>query len=109
MTKQQLNVRVADLTTRQLDRLITRMNMTKGEVVMLAVDRMYRESVDEWARPEQGDSVRLVDVEDQSLGIVVQDGAMKSLIEFPADPLSGAQWDREWYSNARLEIVKRRA
>lgn len=109
MTKQQLNVRIANLTRNQIDQIAERQNLTAGEVVMLAVDRMYREHVRADARPNSGDSVRLNDVENCPLGIVIQDSAFRSLIEFPADRLSGASWDREWYNNERLEIVKRRA
>ena len=44
MTKQQFNVRLPDLTREQIDWLAFHENMTQGEVVMLAVDRFYRES-----------------------------------------------------------------
>ena len=109
MTKQQLNVRIADLTRAQIDRIAERQNLTPGEVVMLAVDRMFRSMIDASARPEQGDTVTLRDVENCPTGVVIQDAAARSLVEFPADRLSGAQLDRDWYGNERLEIVKRRA
>lgn len=107
--KQQLNVRIADLTRNQIDQIANAENLTAGEVVMLAVDRMYRERIRNDARPAPGDTVRLNDVEDCPLGVVIQDSAFRSLIEFPADPLSGASYDRDWYNNERLEIIKRRA
>jgi len=109
MTKQQLNVRIADLTRNQIDRIAKTENFTAGEVVMLAVDRMYRERIRADARPAPGDTIRLIDVDDCPLGIVIQDSAYRSLIEFPADPLSGASYERDWYDNERLEIVKRRS
>jgi len=43
MVKQQFNVRLPDLTRGQIDELADREQMTQAEVVMLAVDRMYRE------------------------------------------------------------------
>ena len=41
MTKQQLNVRIPDMTRSQIDRLAKIENLTAGEVVMMAVDRFY--------------------------------------------------------------------
>jgi len=42
MTKQQLNVRIPDLTRDQIDRIARHENLTPGEVVLLAVDRLYQ-------------------------------------------------------------------
>lgn len=41
--KRQLNVRISTLTRRQLDEL-TSTGATEGEVVTMAIDRMYRET-----------------------------------------------------------------
>lgn len=43
MGKQQFNVGVPDITRRQVEEIAQRENMTLGEVVTMAVDRMYRE------------------------------------------------------------------
>lgn len=41
--KRQLNVRINEMTRRQIDGLAERERMTAGEVVTIAVDRMYQE------------------------------------------------------------------
>ena len=46
MTKQQLNVRIPDLTRDQIDALCKLFNMTPGELVAMAVDRIYQEEQD---------------------------------------------------------------
>ena len=43
--KRQLNVRISDLTHRQIDELVDREDLTKGEVVMIAIDRVWRETM----------------------------------------------------------------
>jgi hypothetical protein len=47
MTKRQLNVRVSEITRRQIDDLTARTNATAGEIVMMSVDRMAREEKEE--------------------------------------------------------------
>ena len=44
MTKIALNVRIANMTRKQIDALCEKENLTAGEVVMMAVDRMHRET-----------------------------------------------------------------
>lgn len=53
MTKQQLNVRIPNLTRRQLNNIAEREAMTPGEVVALAVERLWQEMKKEQAQDEK--------------------------------------------------------
>lgn len=52
MTRQQINLRIGDLTASQIDALIEQTGMTKTQVVTVAIDRMHREEVREKAPNE---------------------------------------------------------
>ena len=54
VTKKQINVRGAKLTHDQLDQLMASTGATKGEVIMMAVDRMHRETTRKEKRAMSG-------------------------------------------------------
>lgn len=65
MPKQQLNLRISDLTARQLDALTDRWGTSKTETITMIIDRMYREEHSTmrtnrkyyaWANNDQGAS-----------------------------------------------------
>ena len=43
--KHQMNMRVSNLAARQILKLQKRLNMSKTELVTLAIDRLYREEI----------------------------------------------------------------
>lgn len=55
MTKQQLNVRIPDLTRDQIDALCAKYKMTPGELVTLAVDRIYQKEQAHEGKPEMAE------------------------------------------------------
>lgn len=58
MPKQQLNVRIPNITRRQLDQIGEREQMTSGEIVTLAVDRLYAQLESEHKMNEEINAIR---------------------------------------------------
>lgn len=97
--KRQLNVRINEMTRRQIDGLAERERMTAGEVVTIAVDRMYRE---EKGAMETTDRVQQVNwlrelasnIADWSTGAE----NAEELVEYATSDEGTQTWDITWPS-----------
>jgi len=100
MTKQQLNVRIADITRDQIDRLTQHENLTAGEVVMLAVERLYQQR-----RPAMGPERIKIEFSDDGVfgNYTAEDVDRPASVQNFTEALEAA-FDDE-YPNAKLEII----
>jgi hypothetical protein len=105
MAKMQLNVRIPNITRRQMDTIAGRENMTKGEIVTLAVDRLYAQLEREHKMDEKITSVRYGF---HAADLLIGDDEM----EMYDERLSAAKYAdlvetkfREAYPEADIEVV----
>ncbi len=59
MTKRQLNLRVSDITRRQLDQLIIRLGTSITETITIAIDRLYQQETQTMTRPTYDETLKM--------------------------------------------------